>query len=109
MPSNPTTPVFLSWLADRLVFVYKESENVDFVLRLKHEAARSETLRANLAKNSRTYSLSSTGLSYDDGTDEYILVSRSTSEVVRSHLRLTDQQADDLARQLDAAVDYFND
>jgi septal ring factor EnvC (AmiA/AmiB activator) len=29
---------FLNWIADRLVYVYKESENVDFVLRLRELA-----------------------------------------------------------------------
>ncbi len=27
--------IFLNWLADRLVCVYKESENVDFVIKLR--------------------------------------------------------------------------
>ena len=30
----PSDIEFLTWLRDRLVHVYKESENVDFVLRL---------------------------------------------------------------------------
>lgn len=35
MGQTMDTPTFLSWLADRLVHVYKESENVDFVQSLK--------------------------------------------------------------------------
>lgn len=31
---------FLNWVADRFVKVYKESENVDFVLRLREIAER---------------------------------------------------------------------
>lgn len=33
---------FLRWLAERLVFVYKESPNVDFVTRTKEIATRLE-------------------------------------------------------------------
>jgi hypothetical protein len=33
----------VSWIADRLVYVYGESENVDFVLRLRAIALRLET------------------------------------------------------------------
>jgi|KBSSwiStaDraftv2_1062776.scaffolds.fasta_scaffold3307523_1 hypothetical protein len=39
---DPITSVFLRWLADRLVFVYGESENVDFVRRLQFEANEAE-------------------------------------------------------------------
>ena len=34
---------FLWWLVDRLVYVYKESPNVDFVLRLKSIAEKLES------------------------------------------------------------------
>jgi hypothetical protein len=41
------TPIeeFLEWLADRLVYVYKESPNVDFVLSLRKRAEQAKSLR----------------------------------------------------------------
>jgi hypothetical protein len=39
----------------------------------------------------------------------YRLVGRGNMQVVNTKLRLTEQQAADLSRQLDASVDYFND
>ena len=42
MGAQLDTGQFLDWLSDRLVSVYKESENVDFVRSLK---ARSEALK----------------------------------------------------------------
>ena len=36
--NTKTDPEFLNWLADRLVFVYGESPNVDFVRRLREMA-----------------------------------------------------------------------
>lgn len=39
---DPPLSRFLDWLADRLVFVYGESENVDFVRRLRYEADEAE-------------------------------------------------------------------
>lgn len=37
---DPNDPDFLDWLADRLVYVYGESPNVDFVLALRRKAMR---------------------------------------------------------------------
>lgn len=37
-PDAVDTRKFLDWIADRLVHVYKESENVDFVLKLRRLA-----------------------------------------------------------------------
>jgi hypothetical protein len=39
MGAQVDTPAFLEWLADRLVHVYKENPNVDFVLSLRSRAA----------------------------------------------------------------------
>jgi hypothetical protein len=114
MMSNPTTPVFLEWLVDRLVNVYGESQHLDFVQRLRHEAYRAATLRTNLSMNARTYHLVNVcGDSHDDHDDNatcaYALVVNGSTAAIKTELRLTDQQANDLARQLDAPVDYFND
>jgi hypothetical protein len=114
MPLNPTTPAFLSWLAGRLVGVYGEPDNVDFVQRVKHEAARAHTLRVNIASNARTYQLvKTTGPDRTDGMHGYYLQTRgggiTVPEQIANRLWLTEQQADDLARQLDAPIDYFND
>ena len=107
---RPSTPVFLNWVADRFVNVHDESENVDFVKRLRHEAGKAHTLLTSLSTNQKTYQLYATDEDpRGDGTYEYVLRSRGTDEVVKSHLWLTSQQAMDLARQLDAGVDYFND
>jgi len=107
--ANPPTPVFLFWLVDRLVHVYGESENVDFVRRLRHEAARAKTLRTNLAQNQDTYQLHDSGEVAMDGTHAYLLQRRGKPGKLGSKLWLTGQQADDLSRQLDAPIDYFND
>jgi hypothetical protein len=109
MLRSPPTPHFLTWLADRLVNIYGESENVDFVRRVRHEAARAATLRSNLAQNQHTYVL--VAVSGDaDGTRAYTLAIRgSLSTAIMTTIWLTEQQANDLSRQLDAGVDYFND
>ena len=39
MGAQVNTPDFLDWVADRLVHVYGESPNVDFVLSLRYRAA----------------------------------------------------------------------
>jgi hypothetical protein len=109
-PLNPTTPAFLHWLGLRLVHTYGESENVDFVLRLRHEEARALTLRTNLSKNEATYYLADTGTAPGmDGTHTYVLSRRGAPGAIGSTLNLTPQQASDLSRQLDAAIDYYND
>lgn len=36
--SNPATDVFLSWLAERLIYQYKESPILDFVQALQRKA-----------------------------------------------------------------------
>lgn len=41
---------FLIWLADRLVHVYKESPNLDIVLRLRKAVDEVEQLEARIAK-----------------------------------------------------------
>lgn len=109
--ANPATPAFLTWLADRLVVKYGESENVDFVRRVRHEAAKAQTLRTSLSANKQTYVLAkTTGPEREDGMHGYVLVPRGhTDGEIASRLWLTAQQADDLARQLDAGVDYFSD
>lgn len=109
--ANPTTPMFLAWLAARLVGVYGESENVDFVRRLNAEAARASTLRVNLSRNMNTYVLTEIDGARDtDGKHGYRLRERGRGQqMVGQRLWLSDQEAADLARQLDAAVDYFND
>jgi len=110
MPLNPSTPAFLTWLAGRLVGVYGESENVDFVMRTKHEAARSHTLRRNISSNEHTYQLvKTTGPARTDGMHGYYLQTRGGGIEIANRLWLSDQQAEDLARQLDAPIDYFND
>jgi len=110
MPLNPTTPAFLSWLAGRLVGVYGEPDNVDFVMRVKHEAARAHTLRVNIASNAQTYQLvKTTGPDRSDGMHGYYLQTRGGGIEIPNRLWLSDQQADDLASQLDAPIDYFND
>jgi hypothetical protein len=112
VPSNPRTPTFLNWVADRFVFRHSESPNVDFVMRLRHEAARAQTLLTNLSVNHCTYMLIRTDDPSTAGPPPrhvYVLQDRSTMQVVNTKLRLTDQQAEDIARQLDASVDYFND
>lgn len=38
MGAQANTPDFLDWVADRLVFVYGENPNVDFVLSLRERA-----------------------------------------------------------------------
>jgi hypothetical protein len=35
---NPPLPQFLEWIADRLVYVYKENPNIDFVLAVRKHA-----------------------------------------------------------------------
>jgi hypothetical protein len=108
--ADPSTPVFLRWLAERLEFVYLESPNIDFVLRLKHEAERARTLITNLSQNERTYQLVESGEApFMDGSQTYLLRVRAGVGHLGSKLRLTQQQADDISRQLDASVDYFND
>jgi hypothetical protein len=49
------TPIeeFLEWLADRLVYVYKESPNVDFVLSLRKRAEQAESLRTAAQEDTR--------------------------------------------------------
>ena len=47
MGTGLDTPDFLNWVADRLVHVYGESENVDFVISLR---ARASAGRAAIAK-----------------------------------------------------------
>lgn len=49
MPQEKTSD-FLRWLADRLVNVYGESENVDFVLRLREVAKNIDELGIMLRK-----------------------------------------------------------
>ncbi len=113
--SNPPTPVFLDWLGDRLVNVYGESQHLDFVQRLRHEAHRAQTLRTNLSMNARTYHLVNVCGDFHDPHDDsdhtcaWTLMVNGSTEAIKTELRLTDQQANDLARQLDAPVDYFND
>jgi hypothetical protein len=108
---TPRTPVFLTWLADRLVNIYDESENVDFVQRLRREARRAQTLRTSLSANENTYQLFMTDdpPTVSSGKNTYELHQRGGSGVIASKLYLTAQEAGDLARQLDASVDYFND
>jgi hypothetical protein len=112
---NPSTAVFLTWLVERLVNVYGESENVDFVHRLRKEAHRAQTLRTNLSANTRTYHLVNVCGDFHDPHDDsdhtcaYALMVNGSTAAIKTELRLTDQQANDLARQLDASVDYFND
>ena len=110
MPLNPTTPAFLTWLHKRLVIKYGESENLDFVQRLRHEIQRAQTLRTNLAQNEHTYILADTGEPpLMDGKHVYMLRVRGDVGAIGSKLYLNAQQAEDLARQLDASIDYFND
>lgn len=110
MARDPSTPDFLTWVRNRLVYAYLESENVDFVLRLDHEAARAKTLITNLSKNERTYQLVDSGEAPGmDGRRAYLLRVRGEVGHLGSKLWLTTQQAHDIARQLDASVDYFND
>jgi hypothetical protein len=107
---NPSTPVFLSWFADRMEHVYHESPNVDFVRRLRHEAERAKTLITNLSQNERTYQLVESGEPpFMDGRKVYLLHVRAGVGHLGSKLTLTAQQAEDLSRQLDAPIDYFND
>lgn len=47
MGSQVNTPDFLDWIADRLVYVYKESPHIDFVLSLRE---RAKAGRAAIAK-----------------------------------------------------------
>lgn len=113
MMANPPTSVFLARVANRLVS-YSESEDSDFVRRLRSEAARARTLHTHMSANTRTYYLVDTcGDLHDDDTGPrictYSLVSHGTNEMLTSELQLTQQQADDLSRQLDAPVDYIND
>lgn len=109
--ATQTTAFFLTWLAARLVGVYGENENTDFVLRLKEEAARAATLRSNLAMNTNTYVLTEiNGARDSDGKHGYQLRERGRARaMVGQRLWLTEQEAVDLARQLDAPIDYFND
>ena len=112
---NPSTPVFLEWVANRLVHHYGESNQTDFVQRLRHEAYRAATLRTNLSMNARTYHLVNVCGDFHDPHDDsdhtcaWTLMVNGSTEAIKTELRLTDQQANDLARQLDASVDYFND
>jgi len=111
MAGTPYTPFFLSWLAGRLVGHYGENENTDFVIRLNEEAARAQTLRTNLSLNQNTYVLYEVNGARDsDGKHGYQLRERGGAQrMVGQRLWLTEQQAGDLGRQLDAPVDYFND
>jgi hypothetical protein len=112
---NPPTAVFLEWIAQRLVHHYGESEQTDFVQRLRKEAHRAQTLRTNLAMNARTYHLVNVCGDFHDPHDDsdhtcaWTLMTNGDTQVIKTELRLTDQQANDLSRQLDAPVDYFND
>ena len=103
------TSAFLHWVADRLVRVMGESENVDFVLRLRHEAARAATLHENMAGNVETYVLVAIGEVAMDSRSAYMLQPRGKVGKIGSKLWLTQQQFDDLSRQLDAPIDYIND
>ena len=104
------TPAFLNWCADRLVRLGGESENVDFIRKLRHEAAKAKTLIDNLSRNEETYQLFKTDEVTMGGTHAYLLARRGGKPgKIGSKLFLTEQQADDLSRQLDAPIDYIND
>lgn len=103
------TGVFLNWCADRLVLLGGESENVDFIQRLRHEAARAQTLHANLSQNEETYVLVDTGEVNLSGMHAYMLQRRGKVGKLGTKLWLTKRQFDDLSRQLDAPIDYIND
>lgn len=47
MGAEVNTPDFLDWVADRLVHVYGENPNIDFVLSLR---ARAKAVRAAIKK-----------------------------------------------------------
>jgi len=106
---NPNTQSFLNWCADRLVRLGGESENVDFIRRLRHEAAKAGALSINLSINTETYQLFATDEIFMDGSRTYLLQRRGMPGKLGSKLILTEQQAADLSRQLDAGVDYYND
>lgn len=109
--SDLKTQHFLGWLAARLVGQYGESPNTDFVLRLNEEVERAQTLRTNIASNVNTYVLTEVdGARDSDGKHGYQLRERGRARrMVGQRLWLNQQEADDLSRQLDAPIDYFND
>ena len=103
-----STPIFLMWLADRLVNDYGENENGRCVQRLRREAERARKLRSSLCQTERTYELVDLGSSAVTSRRRYRLFSRGTLERAGGVLQLTHQQARDLSDQLDAPIDYFN-
>jgi hypothetical protein len=109
--ANPTTQHFLGWLAARLVGVYGENENTDFVLRLNEEAAKAQTLRTNIANNMNTYQLVQSGATPPDADGRILcfLSRRGKGGRLGAQLWLLPQEAADLSDQLDAPIDYFND
>ena len=48
--ATPPGPDFLDWVADRLVNVSGEDENVDFVLALRRKAAKARAVLAKLGR-----------------------------------------------------------
>jgi len=105
-----STPVFLSWVRGLLTGQLNQDPDADFIKRLDHEIERSRTLRANLAQNQDTYQLIDVGEGGAPGLRLYRLAKRGRGGwLTGAVLTLNQQQADDLGRQLDAPIDYFND
>lgn len=103
------TPEFLDWVADRFVHVDGESPNVDFVLRLREEADKARLFTEELAKNANFYELVKLDGPHMDGTYTYILQRSEGPGGFGVHMFLLEDAADDLARQLDAAVQLATD
>ena len=91
------TSTFLDWLADRLVGVYEEPDSVDFVQRLRVEAATARLREEQLSAVEETYELRKTDSVFITGETGYLLHRVGKPGAIGSELRLSPQQAADLS------------
>lgn len=103
------TPDFLDWVANRFVNVHDESPNVDFVQRLREEAAKARLFIEELSKNTDFYELVKIDGPFMDGTCSYVLQRNEGPGGFGAHIYLLPEHAADLIRQLDAAVQLATD
>jgi len=106
---NPPTGTFLDWIADRFVNRHDESNNVDFVQRLRREAVEHNVVGAALSENEDFYHLVKVGGPHMDGTWSYQIRRIGQPGGFGGLLYMTDKQAEDLGNQLEAPVLMFTD
>lgn len=74
--------LFLGWLADRLVHVYSESENVDFVLATRRIAARLASQAASHSAPVESKACASVGAVTEGASDHWTTISRFLTDVM---------------------------